>query len=78
MTPGWNHQWLPRSPPRRDGVAGLLCTDSHAASRHGLICPAHAAVPAREGACERRVWREAFLALSQTGGGGSQILLALS
>lgn len=70
--------WLPGCPPRGDGVAGLLCTDSHAASQHGLICPAHTAMPAREGALECRVWREAFLALSQTGGGGLQILLALS
>lgn len=46
----------PRSPPHRDGVTGLLCTDSHAAARHGLICPVQAAMAAREATGERRVW----------------------
>lgn len=49
MTPGRAQQWLPRSPGCGDGVAGLLHTDSHAASQHSLICPAQAAMLAPGG-----------------------------
>lgn len=65
----------PQVPSPRGQGDRTLCTDSPAASQHGLISPAQASLPAR---ASPGCGRGAFLALSQTEGGGLQILLALS
>lgn len=65
----------PQGPSLQGQGDRTLCTDSPAASQHGLISPAQASLPAR---ASPGCGRGAFLALSQTEGGGLQILLALS